>query len=137
MPLLSIPPTTDDGPVASVFAYIAAAITGIWGVLHVAPTVRVLRGFEPITTANRYVILQEWVAEGMTMWGIAALVIAVTAAGSASAAATAAYSVSAALLVALATLTALTGARTGVIWFRICPYLQGASAALLIGAALA
>ena len=122
---------------ASVLAYTAAAITGIWGILHVMPTVRVLRGFEPITRANRYVLLQEWVAEGMTMWGIAALVVAVTAADSGSGAATAAYGASAALLVALATLTALTGARTGVIWFRICPYLQGVSAALLIGAALA
>jgi hypothetical protein len=36
-----------------------------------------------------------------------------------------------ALLIALATLTALTGARTPVIWFKICPVLLGATAALL------
>ena len=100
------------------------------------PTARVVRGFEPITAANRYVIVQEWIAEGFTMWGVAALVIAVTALGGGSAAARAIYGVSAGLLVALAVLTALTGARTGVIWFKICPYLQGAAAALLVAAAL-
>jgi len=121
---------------ASVLAYFAAAMTGVWGVLHVAPTARVVRAFEPITASNRYVIVQEWLAEGFTMWGIAAAVIAVTAAGSGSAAAHAIYGVSAGLLAALAILTALTGARTGVIWFKICPYLQGAAAALLVAAAL-
>lgn len=101
-----------------------------------APTRRVVAGFEPITTANRYVILQEWIAERMTMWGIAALVIAVTLAGSAQGAATAAYGVSAGLLVAIAALTALTGARAGIAWFGVCPVLLGASAALLMAAAL-
>jgi len=42
------------------------------------------------------------------------------------------YRVATALLVALATLTALTGARTRVIWFKICPVLLTGSAALLV-----
>jgi hypothetical protein len=41
-----------------------------------------------------------------------------------------------ALLIALATLTALTGARTPVIWFKICPVLLGVTAALLLTASL-
>jgi len=122
---------------ASALAYIAAAITGVWGVLHVVPTAKVVRGFAPITRDNHYVILQEWVAEAITMWGIAALVISVTGAGTGQSAAVAAYGVSASVLVALGTLTALTGARTGVIWFKLCPLLLGASAVLLIAAALA
>lgn len=48
----------------------------------------------------------------------------------------AAYFAAAALLVALAALTALTGARTRVIWFKICPVLLTSSAALLVVAGL-
>jgi hypothetical protein len=80
------------------------------------------------------VVLQEWAAEAITMWGIGALVLAVTAVGSGSDTSHAAYAVSAALLVALAILTALTGARTPVIWFKICPVLLSISAALLLAA---
>jgi hypothetical protein len=46
------------------------------------------------------------------------------------------YRVVAGLLVARAILTALTGARTSVIWFKICPVLLGLSAAFLIAASL-
>ena len=117
-------------------AYVAGVMIGAWGILHVVPTCRVVRSFEPITSANRYVIVQEWIAEGMTMWGIAAVVIAVTAVGVGTSVASAAYGACAALLTRLAILTALIGARTGNIWFRVCPYLQGAAAALLVAAAL-
>ena len=85
----------------STLAYVAAALTGAWGVLHVIPTPRVVEGFEPITRSNRYVIVQEWIAEGMTMWGIASTVIAVTAVGAGTSAATATYGASAGLLAAL------------------------------------
>jgi hypothetical protein len=46
------------------------------------------------------------------------------------------YRVAAGLLVALGTLTALTGARTPVVWFKICPVLLAGSAALLVAASL-
>jgi hypothetical protein len=36
------------------------------------------------------------------------------------------------LLIALAVLTAVTGARTHVIWFKFCPILLSGSAALLL-----
>jgi hypothetical protein len=119
---------------ASGLAYLAASITALWGVAHAIPTPSVLRSFEPISEDNGRVVLQEWTAEALTMWGIASLVIAVTVVGPGSATAHAAYAVSAALLVALAILTALTGARTPVIWFKICPVLLTISAALLAAA---
>jgi hypothetical protein len=46
------------------------------------------------------------------------------------------YRVAASLLVALAVVTALTGARTKVIWFKICPVLLSSSAVLLLVASL-
>jgi hypothetical protein len=42
------------------------------------------------------------------------------------------YRVAAALLLALGTLTALTGARTPVVWFKICPGVMAAAAVLLL-----
>jgi hypothetical protein len=122
--------------VSSILAFVSAAIIALWGVAHVIPTARVLAGFAPVTADNRLVILQEWLAEAVTMWGIAAIVIAVTAAGGEPAAGVRdwAYRAAAGLLLALGALTGLTGARTRVIWFRICPFLLAGAAAMLLAA---
>jgi hypothetical protein len=99
--------------VTAILAYVAAAVVALWGVAHAVPTGRVLVGFEPISTANRRIVVQEWLAEAFTMWGVAAVVIAVTAAGGADPGSRAwVYRVAAGLLIALGALTALTGART-------------------------
>jgi citrate synthase len=44
-------------------AYVAAALTALWGVAHAVPTRQVLAGFAPITADNRRVLKQEWLAE--------------------------------------------------------------------------
>ena len=120
---------------AALLAYLAGAIVAVWGVAHAVPTRQVLAGFAPITADNRRIVAQEWLAEAFTMWGIAALVIVVTAVGGTDAGARAwAYRVAAGLLVALGTLTALTGARTPVVWFKICPVLLAGSAIPLLAA---
>ena len=119
---------------ATVLAYVAAGLVGLWGVAHAIPTRRVLAGFEPVTADNRRVVMQEWIAEAFTMWGLAAMVVAATAVDAGSDATVWVYRVAAGLLVALAVLTGLTGARTPVIWFKICPVLLGGSAVLLLTA---
>ena len=122
---------------AALLAYLAGAIVAVWGVAHAVPTRQVLAGFAPISTDNQRIVAQEWLAEAFTMWGIAALVIVVTALGGTDTGARAwVYRVAAGLLVALGTLTALTGARTPVVWFKICPLLLGGSAVLLVAASL-
>ena len=113
-------------------AYAAAALTGLWGVSHAVPTRQVVAGFGPIAVDNRRVLVQEWLAEAVTMWGLAALVIVVTATGSGTGVTAWVYRVAAAILLVLAVLTGLTGARTPVIWFRICPVLLTCSAVLLL-----
>src|SRR5271166_3366286 len=110
-------------------AYIAAAVVAAWGVLHAVPTQRVVAGFEPMTSDNRRVITQEWLAEALTMWGIAAIVVAATAAGGSSDVRGWVYRAAAGLLIALGVLTGLTGARTAVVWFKVCPFLLAGSAA--------
>ena len=125
------------GSLATVLALLGAGVVALWGVAQVIPTRNVLAGFAPITVDNRRVLLQEWLVEAVTMWGIAALVIVSTVVGGAASEVTAwVYRVAAALLVALAVVTALTGARTKVIWFKICPVLLTSSAVLLLVASL-
>jgi hypothetical protein len=122
---------------AELLAYLAAGLVGLWGVAHAIPTRRVVAGFGPITVDNRRVLLQEWLAEAFTMWGLAAGVTAAILVGGAGSVVTAAvYRVAAGLLVGLAVLTALTGARTPVVWFKVCPVLLTISAELLLAASI-
>ena len=115
-----------------VLAYIAAALIAVWGIAHAVPTKRVVAGFAPITADNRRILTQEWLAESLTMWGMAALVVAVTATAADMQITATVYRVVAGLLVTLAVLTAFTGARTPVVWFKVCPALLATSAALLV-----
>lgn len=117
---------------STVLAYLSATLLAAWGIAHAAPTGRVLVGFTPVTPDNRRIVQQEWLAEAFTMWGLAGIIIAATAAGAATDTRAWVYRAASALLVALAALTALTGARTAVIWFKICPALLTTAAALLV-----
>lgn len=119
---------------AAILAYLAAAMTALWGLAHAIPTRAVVAGFTPITPDNRRVLIQEWLAEAITMWGTAGLVVTVTVVGHDTTVTDWVYRVCAALLVALAALTTVTGARTPVVWFKICPVLLTASAAALLAA---
>ncbi len=119
-----------------VLAYISAALIAVWGIAHAIPTKRVVAGFAPITADNRRILTQEWLAESLTMWGMATLVVAVTTTVSDIQVTAVVYRVVAGLLVALAVLTALTGARTPIVWFKVCPALLATSAALLLVASI-
>ncbi len=115
-------------------AYVAASLIAIWGVAHMIPTRQVVAGFGSISADNRRVITQEWLAEGIAMFGIAAFVIAATAATGTSDVRASIYRVAAVLLVAVGVLTALTGARTPVVWFKVCPLVMAVGAAMLLTA---
>lgn len=122
---------------SQVLAYLAGGIVGLWGLAHAIPTRNVLAGFDQVSTDNRRIVLQEWLAEAFTMWATAAAIIVATfLGGPPSSVAHAVYGVAAGLLVALAILTSLTGARTPVVWFKVCPVRLGSSAALLVAASL-
>ena len=121
---------------AEPLALLAAAVVALWGVAHAIPTRQVVAGFAPISADNRLVILQEWLAEAIAMWGLAAVIVAATLTGAGTEASAWTYRMVAALLVALAVLTAATGARTPVVWFKVCPVLLSGSAALLLAASV-
>jgi hypothetical protein len=120
---------------ADTFALIAAGIVFLWGVSHIVPTKQVVAGFGNITQDNRRIITMEWVAEGLSFVFVAALIVAVTWSSSTpEAAEDLVFRVSSAFLITIGAWTAMTGARTGVIWFKACPVVMSISSGLLIAA---
>ena len=118
-----------------VLAYTAAGIIFLWGVFHIVPTAQVIAWLRPASRDSRLVIAQEWIAESITFWGVAALIVATTAARSSSIQWV--YGIIAALLASLAVLTGLTGARTPSVWFKVCLPVLATAIALLVAASLA
>jgi hypothetical protein len=118
-------------------AYIAAGIVFLWGVSHIIPTRGVVAGFGDIGRDNRFIITMEWVAEGLSFMFVAALIAAVTWSGrSPEAAEDLVYRVTVGFLLTIGAWTAMTGARTKVIWFKMCPLVMSVSSGLLIAASL-
>ena len=120
---------------AEVFAYVAAGVVFLWGASHIIPTKQVVAGFGDISQDNRHIITMEWVAEGLSFMFVAALVVAVTWSGrTPDAAEGLVYRVCAGFLLVVGAWTAVTGARTKVIWFRMCPVVMALTAGLLMAA---
>jgi hypothetical protein len=120
---------------SDVLVYVGGIALAMWGLSHLAPTRSVADSFGEISANSRRVLVMEWVAEGLTHISIAVLVV-VIAALETGAAVDLVYRVSAGLLVALAVLTILTGARTPVLWFKVCPLVLTSVATLLVVASL-
>ena len=118
---------------AQVLLHTGSAIAILWGVAHIIPTRRVVAGFEPLSRDNRLVLTMEWVAEGLTLVFLGVLGFVVTAlAGPTGADAVVAYRAAAGMLLAMAAWTAASGARTAVVFFKICPVVKSLVAALFI-----
>jgi hypothetical protein len=61
--------------------YLGGAALVVWGAAHVAPTSTAARSFGAIGANNCRILVMEWVAEGVTLISMGALVILVAAAG--------------------------------------------------------
>ena len=118
--------------------YSASIAITLWGVAHIVPTKGVVAGFEPLSDDNRRVLIMEWVGEGLALCFIGILTLSLTVAGlRSSEAAVLVYRVCAAMLIVMAIWTGVTGARTSVVFFKICPAVKTACAVLLlVGSAL-
>jgi len=107
---------------ANLLLYTGGAILVLWGAAHITPTRGVVRGFEPTSEDNRRIITMEWVAEGLALCFIGALVLLVSAlAGRAGTASLVVYRACGAMLLVIAAWTALTGARTPIVPIKVCP----------------
>jgi len=123
--------------VSEALAYVAAGIVLLWGISHIIPTREVVAGFGDISTDNRHIITMEWVAEGLSFIFVAGLVAVVTLSSVVmEPAKDLVYRVTPAFLLTIGVWTAMTGARTNVIWFKMCPVVMVISSALLLAASL-
>jgi hypothetical protein len=122
---------------AEVMLYAGSALIMAWGVGHLVPTPGIVAGFGEISVDNRRIITMEWVAEGLTLIFVGAVVL-ITAllGGGQSQVARGVYLAVAAMLVLLAGLSLLTGARTPVLPMKLCPLVKSTSATLIVLGAL-
>ncbi|HET6475012.1 MAG TPA: hypothetical protein VFH93_02905 [Thermoleophilia bacterium] len=111
--------------------YVAAALTGVWGIAHLFATRGVVAGFGELTPDNRRIITMEWIVEGVALVSLASLVAAVTAVDAAAAVSSAAYAVAVATLLVLALVSLATGFRVAFLPFRLCPFIFTLSAVLI------
>jgi hypothetical protein len=115
-----------------VLLYVAAALTGLWGVAHLFATKGVVKGFGELKPDNKRIITMEWIVEGVALISIAAFVVAATVAGPASSVSSAIYAVAIGALAVLAIVSLLTGFRVAFLPFRLCPIIFTISALLIV-----
>jgi hypothetical protein len=110
---------------AETLLYAGSLVIVLWGIAHLVPTRAIVGGFAELTLDNERVLTMEWVAEGVTLIFAGVTVATATVVGGPEdAVARATYRVIAAMLLVLAANSAATGARTAVIWNRLCPVVK-------------
>ena len=116
-----------------ILLYIGSVVIILWGGAHIIPTKSVVNGFGAISEDNKRIITMEWAAEGLTLCFIGVMVLIITIlGGSQNPVSIIVYWSSAAMLVIMAGWTLLTGARTSIVWIKICPFVKTAVAVLFV-----
>ena len=117
----------------NILIYIGSIIIIIWGIAHLIPTKTVIAGYGNISRDNKLILIMEWVAEGLTLIFIGALTLLINILnGYKNPASLNVFRISAVILLIMAILTAFTGARTKVVFFKICPFVKTIVAVLLL-----
>ena len=114
-----------------VVLYLAATLTGLWGVAHLFATKGVVAGFGDITTDNRRIIIMEWIVEGVAQISTAMFVAVAAAIQPESVVSYAVYAVAIVTLVVLAIVSLFTGFKVAFLPFKLCPFIFGVSAGLI------
>jgi hypothetical protein len=116
-----------------ILLFLGSGIIIIWGIAHLVPTGAIVAGFGTISDDNKRIITMESIAEGLTLCFLGILVLLITVlSGTKNQAATIVYFSCAAMLVVMAVLTAVTGARTAIIPYKICPIVKTIVAILFL-----
>ena len=118
--------------VNTVLIQIGAALSILWGTAHLFPTKGVVDGFGKISEDNKNIITMEWVVEGVSLIFIGLLVLIVSIVDPGGQAAIIVYLMSAGVLVVLAIISLLTGFKVNFLPFKLCPFIFGASALLIV-----
>jgi len=116
-----------------VLLYVGSGIVILWGIAHLIPTMSIVRGFEVISVDNRYIVMMEWIVEGLTLIFVGLLIFLTTfIVGADTIGARIVYRLCFGMLVVLAILSFFTGARTSIIPMKICPFVKLLVAAFLV-----
>ena len=116
-----------------VLVYIGSGAIIMWGIAHLIPTRAIVNGFGAISEDNRKILAMESIAEGFTLIFIGILALLVTLVGGYDdTVSRAVLWATAAMLLVMALLTLLTGARTSLIPYKICPFVKTIVAVLVI-----
>ena len=119
--------------VNQILLYTGGGIITLWGIAHLIPTKAIVDGFGPISVDNKRIIAMESITEGLTLCFIGVLVILVTSLGGYhSPTADIVYLACGVMLLIMALLTAMTGARTPILPYKICPVVKTVVAILFI-----
>jgi hypothetical protein len=106
-----------------IILYIAAALTGLWGVAHLFATKGVVAGFGNISEDNKNIITMEWIVEGVALISIASFVAVVTMIQPDAAVSSAVYAVAIGSLMLLAVVSLFTGFKVKFLPFKLCPVI--------------
>lgn len=116
-----------------ILVYIGSIVIILWGIAHVIPTKAIVNGFGAISEDNRKILTMELIAEGLTLIFLGVLPLLVTiSVGIHDRTAGIVHLACAAMLLVMAILTGMTGARTSIIWYKLCPAIKTIVAALFI-----
>jgi len=117
----------------NILLYISSGIIIIWGMAHIMATKPIVKGFEPISEDNKKIIIMEAIAEGLTLCFLGVLVLLVTIVGGyEDQVSKAVFWASATMLFIMAILTAMTGASTPILPYKICHIVKTTVAILFI-----
>ncbi len=114
-----------------ILLFIAAGMTGLWGIAHLFATKGVIAGFGDLKSDNKRIITMEWIVEGIALISLGAFVAAAALIDPVSPVSTAIYAVAIGALVVLAVVSLFTGFRIAFLPFRLCPFIFMASAILI------
>ena len=133
---------------ADVLSVVGSVVIAGWGIAHVVPTRSVVQGLGELSPDGRRIATMGWVAEGLTLCFVGALVALVTIVrvhslpnvigdvGRWRSTGTAVTLACAAMLISMAVLSLATGARTAILPMKLCPVVKTVVAALYAVAAL-
>lgn len=114
---------------------VGAALPILWGTAHLFPTASVVRGFGQIGADNARIVTMEWILEGVSLIFIGVLVATATMIDHESPVSQGVHVVAALALAAFAGVSLFTGFRVNFLPYRLCPFIFGASAVLILAGA--
>ena len=114
-----------------ILLFVAAGITGIWGIAHLFATKSAVEDFGDISVDNRRIITMEWIAEGVALISTAGFVAVAAAIDPLARVSSAVFAVAIGTLITVAIVSIFTGFRVSFLPYKLCPFIFSLSAALI------